>query len=111
MAVCIIDLRRDFDDQEQLLKQLQRELKVAGKLHMKAVKILHAPGARAAQDRHCCRQYLYEALRSGEIRAFCPGECFGPFEAQGKHIAYMYPELKRDRDWSKYSRLCSLVLV
>ena len=42
---------------------------------------------------------LRKYISRGMIKAYCPGEDFGPFSSAGREISAKHPEASRDRDW------------
>ena len=57
----------------------------------------------------------HEILRTmqseGRIKAFCPGEQFGPFETLGRTMVEKCPAFRNDPDWAKANDGITIVLL
>ena len=52
-----------------------------------------------------------EQARKERIKAFCPGEVFGPFEKEGRKIVEVDPSFRDDDDWTKSNSEITVVAL
>ncbi len=109
----LINLETDKPSTETALRRLKLELMTLRRIGVKRVKIIHGYGStgKGGSIRNAVRAELLEQARSAKIRAFCPGELFGPFEKQGRHILEVDPAFRNDSDWARSNDGVTLVSI
>ena len=87
-----------------------QELRVSG---AKLVRLIHGYGSTGRGGRICTgvRKELAALKARGRIRAFVPGEDFGPFSAESRLIAEAFPGIVRDHDYGRGNRGITIVLL
>ena len=113
MATRVINLEKDMPKVDTALFQLRLEMSTLRRSGVKAVKIIHGYGSSGSGGaiRVAAQQYLRDQLKEGRIRAFCPGEQFGPFESSGREIVTKSPAFRRDPDWGRQNDGITVVLI
>lgn len=99
-----INLEIGYPNVERAMFVLKNELVTERHKGTKQVKIIHgygSTGTGGGSIKAACHRDLRGYIRTGTIRAFCPGEKFGPFAEEGRNIVTRYPQLKGDRDWAR----------
>lgn len=99
----LINLESDKPSAEAALKKMKLELMTLRRIGVTRVKIIHGYGStgNGGSIRNAVRAELLEMARDGKIKAFCPGEIFGPFEKQGRHILDIDSAFRNDSDWAR----------
>lgn len=109
-----INLEAGFPNVERAMSVPKNELVTERYKGSKQVKIVHGYGSTGAGGgaiKQACHKALKEYIRTGTIRAFCPGEKFGPFSAEGREIVAKYPMLKSDSDWARANDGITVVVL
>jgi hypothetical protein len=109
----IVNLERGNPSTAVAEKRLKMELATLKRLGVKCIKIIHGygSGGTGGAIRQMCRSHLKGMLRTRSIRAFCIGEQFGPFEAEGREVLQLMPRLRTDRDWSRSNPGITIVVI
>ena len=99
----IINLESGMPDVSTALSRLQNGLYAARATGDRQAKIIHGYGStgRGGAIRSAVRSELRSYRRRGVIKAFCPGEEFGPFSQGGRDMVFKDPSFKNDRDWAR----------
>lgn len=113
MAKCaLIHLEESISDPAAMMDRLKLELTALRRLGVPAVKIIHATEGKACMEaKREVRLQLTRMKNHGEIRALCHGEKFGPFEVDGRHIASLFSDFRKDQDWSRRNSGVTLVVL
>lgn len=107
-----IHLEEGYDSAEAVIERLKLELKTLNRLGVRVVKIIHSTDENDNVElKKAIRLYMSRLYFSGEIKAVCHGEKFGPFEADGKKIARMFPEFRKDSDWSRRNKHITIAIL
>lgn len=95
------------------MMKLKLEISTLRRIGIKTVKIIHGYGSSGSGGaiRQAAHRYLSSQQNDGKIKAFCPGENFGPFEASGRNIIEMVPELRQDPDWARQNDGITIVVL
>ncbi len=113
MAASIINLESGMPKTEAAMMRLKLELATLRRCGIRSIKIIHGYGSTGSGGsiRIATRNYLHDQLRQGRIRAFCPGEQFGPFEANGRKAIQLMPSFRTDPDWGRQNEGITIVVV
>ena len=113
MAATVINLETGHPKVESALMKLRLELSTLHRIGIKTVKIIHGYGSTGTGGaiRLAARQYLLEQLKNDKIKAFCPGESFGPFENAGRQIIALAPAFRQDPDWGRQNDGITVVVL
>lgn len=113
MATRVINLEEGLPRVENAVFKLKLELSTLKRSGVKNVKIIHGYGSGGSGGaiRSATHQFLRDQLKQRRIRAFCPGESFGPFENSGRDIVAMAPAFRRDPDWGRQNDGVTLVVL
>lgn len=109
-----INIERGYPNVEQAMFVLKNELITARRMGVKQVKIVHGYGSTGVGGgaiKTACHRDLRGYIRTCTIKAFCPGEKFGPFSDEGRTFIAKYPHLKSDRDWARANDGITVVVL
>ena len=83
-ATSLINLESDHPTVENAIKKMKLELMTLRRIGVSRVKIIHGYGStgKGGSIRNAVRAELLDMANEKKIKAFCPGEMFGPFERQ-----------------------------
>lgn len=109
----LINLESDKPSAEAALKKMKLELMTLRRIGVTRVKIIHGYGStgKGGSIRNAVRAELLEQAREKKIKAFCPGEMFGPFERQGRTILELDAAFRNDSDWARCNDGVTLVAL
>lgn len=93
-----------------LLSQSLRTAKAGGS-HL--VKLIHGYGSsgKGGAIRSAVRRELAQRKRAGQIVAYIPGEDLSPFHEDARKALSLYPELAKDRDYSRQNHGITIVVL
>jgi len=93
--------------------KLKLELATLRRVGVQTVKIIHGYGSTGdgGAIRIAARNFLCEQLEANRIKAFCPGENFGPFESSGRKMIALAPSLRQDPDWGRQNDGITIVIM
>ncbi len=113
MTTAVINIEKDKPKVEAALFKLKLELSTLRRIGVKTVKIIHGYGSsgQGGAIRLAAHEYLCEQLKKKAIKAFCPGENFGPFESAGRDIVEIAPVLHKDSDWGRQNDGITVVVL
>ena len=113
MAASIINLENGMPKTEAALMRLKLELATLRRCGVNCVKIIHGYGSTGTGGsiRLAARNYLREQVQIGRIRAYCPGEQFGPFEESGRKAIQIMPAFRNDPDWGRHNDGITIVII
>jgi hypothetical protein len=113
MATMLINLENGHPKVEAALTRLRLELATLRRIGVHTVKIIHGYGSSGVGGsiRQATRQLLCAQLNEGKIKAFCPGEHFGPFENAGRSMVSLAPVLRQDADWGRQNDGVTIVIL
>jgi hypothetical protein len=113
MAKAVINLERGQPNVESAMTRLRLELSTMRRIGIKTIKIIHGYGSTGpgGSIRLATHQYLHEQINDKKIKAFCPGEQFGPFENAGRQIITLVPALRQDQDWGHQNDGITIVVL
>jgi hypothetical protein len=113
MAKAVINLERGQPNVESAMARLRLEISTMRRIGIKTIKIIHGYGSTGfgGAIRLAAHQYLHEQIKNKSIRAFCPGENFGPFETAGRQIVTLVPALRHDQDWGHQNDGITIVVL
>lgn len=113
LAASIINIEEGMPQVEAAMKKLRFELNTMRRIGIHQVKVIHGygstghGGALKVATHECLRGMLDE----GKIKAYCPGEFFGPFEKSGRTLVEMCPAFRSDPDWSRANDGITVVIL
>lgn len=92
---------------------LSQSLRSAGAGGNHLVKLIHGYGSsgKGGAIRSAVRRELSERKRLGQIKAYIPGEEFSPFNEDARNALSRYPELAKDRDYSRQNHGITIVVL
>ena len=92
---------------------LSQALRTAHANRTHLLKLIHGYGSsgKGGAIRSAVRRELVERKRAGQIVAFIPGEDFSPFNEDARMALSRYPELSKDRDYSRQNHGITIVVV
>lgn len=95
---------------KSLLSQSLRTAKANG-THL--VKLIHGYGStgKGGAIRAAVRRELEERRRQGQIWLYIPGDEFSPFYESARQAIYKYPELTKDRDYTRTNQGITIVVL
>ena len=95
---------------KSLLSQALRTAKATG-THL--VKLIHGYGStgKGGAIRSAVRKDLEERQRLGQIVCYIPGDEFSPFYESARQSIYQYPELTKDRDYTRTNQGITIVVL
>ena len=95
---------------KSLLSQALRTAKATG-THL--VKLIHGYGStgKGGAIRSAVRKDLEERRRLGQIVCYIPGDEFSPFYESARQAIYQYPELTKDRDYTRTNQGITIVVL
>ncbi len=113
MAASLINLEQGMPKVESAMIRLRLELSTLRRVGVQTVKIIHGYGSNGSGGaiRSATHQYLSEQQKQGRIRAYCPGESFGPFENSGRNIVQLAPAFRKDPDWGRQNDGVTVVVL
>lgn len=93
-----------------LLSQSLRTARANG-THL--VKLIHGYGStgKGGAIRAAVRRELEERKRQGQVRLYIPGEEFSPFYEDARQAVCKYPELAKDRDYTRLNHGITIVVL
>lgn len=97
----------------QARRMLDDGLTCARAKRERAVKIIHGYGStgKGGAIKSDVGALLAGYKRTGRIKDYCAGEDFEPFSENGRRIAQEYPELRRDKDYTRGNQGITIVLL
>ncbi len=113
MAASIINIEEGMPQVEAAMKKLRFEINTMRRIGIRQVKVIHGYGSSGqggvlkVATHDCLRTMLDE----GRIKAYCPGEFFGPFERSGRSLIEMCPAFRTDPDWSRANDGVTIVIL
>ncbi len=113
MAATLINLETGRPKVESAMIRLRLELATLRRIGIHTVKIIHGYGSTGVGGsiRQATHQFLCEQQKAGKIKAFCPGERFGPFENNGRRIVGLAPAFRQDPDWGNQNDGITVVIL
>ena len=100
MAASIINIEDGMPRVDGAMKKLKLELNTMRRIGINQVKVIHGYGSSGCGG--SLKSATHECLRvmksEGRIKAFCPGEQFGPFEKTGRTFLESCPAFRNDPD-------------
>ena len=113
MTATLINLENGYPKVESAMIRLRLELSTLRRIGVQTVKIIHGYGStgEGGSIRQATHQYLCEQMKCGKVKAFCPGESFGPFENNGRKIISLAPTFRQDPDWGRQNDGITVVVL
>ena len=74
-------------------------------------RVLLPLGRLTAEERENVRRELEERKRQGQIRLYIPGDEFSPFYEDARQAVCKYPELAKDRDYTRTNQGITIVVL
>lgn len=92
---------------------MSQSLRTARATGTHVVKLIHGYGSsgKGGAIRSAVRRELEDRRRQGQIVAYIPGEDFSPFNADARQAVTRYPELARDRDYTRTNHGVTIVVL
>ncbi len=113
MAARLINLEQGHPKVDTAMMRLRLEMATLRRVGVKTVKVIHGYGSSGTGGaiKQATHRYLNEQMRSKKIRAFCPGESFGPFENRGRQLIELAPDFRQDPDWGRQNDGVTVVVL
>ncbi|MBN1891599.1 MAG: Smr/MutS family protein [Clostridiales bacterium] len=113
MAASIINIEDGMPRVEAAIKKLRFEINTMRRIGIRQVKVIHGYGStgQGGALKDATHECLRVMLDEGRIKAYCPGEFFGPFEKSGRAIVEMCPAFRNDPDWSRANDGITVVIL
>jgi hypothetical protein len=113
VAASIINIEEGMPVVETAMKKLRFELNTMRRIGISQVKIIHGYGSsgEGGSLKFAALDCLKDMLQAGKIKAFCPGEQFGPFEKAGRAIVEICPAFRSDPDWARGNDGITVVIL
>ncbi len=113
MAASIINIEEGLPRVDGAMKKLKLELNTMRRIGINQVKVIHGYGSAGTGG--SLKSATHECLRSmmgeGRIKAYCPGEQFGPFERVGRSVIEICPAFRSDPDWARSNDGVTVVVL
>lgn len=92
---------------------LSQALRTAQANRTHLLKLIHGYGSsgKGGAIRGAVRRELAARKRAGQIVGYIPGEEFSPFNEDARKALSHYPELAKDRDYSRQNQGITIVVV
>ena len=114
MAASIINIEEGLPKVDGAMKKLKLELNTMRRIGIHQVKVIHGYGSSGCGT-GSLKSATHECLRlmksEGRIKAFCPGEQFGPFEKSGRSMIEICPAFRTDPDWARANDGVTVVVL
>ncbi|NCC47650.1 MAG: hypothetical protein EOM13_01170 [Clostridia bacterium] len=113
MPARLINLEDGRPNVETAMMRLRLELSTLRRVGVRTVKVIHGYGSSGTGGaiRQAAHSFLNDQLSQRRIKAFCPGESFGPFENRGRNIVDMASDLRNDPDWGRQNDGITIVVL
>ena len=113
MAASIINIKEGMPKVDVATRKLRLELNTLRRVGVNQVKIIHGYGStgKGGLIKTATHEILRTMQNEGKLKAFCPGEQFGPFETLGRSMVEKCPAFRNDPDWAKANDGVTLVLL
>jgi hypothetical protein len=113
MADMVVNIEEGRPKVDAAMHKLKLELSTLRRIGVQTVKIIHGYGSSGIGGaiRQATRQYLCKQMKHNGIKAFCPGETFGPFEQAGREMIELAPSLRKDSDWGRQNDGITVVIL
>ncbi len=113
MAASIINIKEGMPKVDVAIRKLRLELNTLRRVGVNQVKVVHGYGStgKGGVIKTATLELLRTMKDEGRIRAFCPGEQFGPFETLGRSIVEACPAFRNDPDWAKGNAGTTVVVL
>lgn len=109
----VVNLEQGMPTVENARIRLEQALRTARAQRFTVLKVIHGYGSsgKGGAIKRDVQRVLAGKKRTGAIRDFVPGERFSPFDADARRILDVYPQLARDRDYSRGNAGITIVLL
>ncbi len=113
MAVKVVNIERGMPRVDTAIQRLRMEIATHKRLGTKSIKIIHGYGSSGpgGSIRQATQQYCRDQMRQGRIKGYCPGECFDSGSNQGRQLAALDPQLRKDADWGRQNDGVTVVVL
>ncbi len=101
MLMEIINIEQGHPTVQQAMIKLSNGIYRARATGKPMAKIVHGYGSSGTGGaiKQALNLELRKYITRGIIKAYCPGEDFGPFSGVGRQMSAKHPETSRDSDW------------
>lgn len=113
MTVTIVNLEQGMPTVEVAKSRLNQALRTARATGRPVLKLIHGYGSsgRGGAIRQGVLRDLEQKRRQGQIRLVVPGDEFSPFYDNARQAVDLYPELRKDRDYTRTNQGITIVVV
>lgn len=113
MAASIINIEEGMPKVDGAMKKLRFEINTMRRIGIHQVKVIHGYGSSGQGG--ALKSATHDCLRTmkeeGRIKAYCPGEQFGPFEKTGRSLVELCPAFRNDPDWARANDGVTIVVL
>lgn len=113
MICRIVNLEEGMPTVEIARSRLNNALQTAKMRGDKVVKVIHGYGSsgKGGAIKADVQKILAQKQRSGMIKAYVKGEDFSPFSEASRRITARFPDLTKDRDYSRGNDGITIVVL
>lgn len=113
MAASIINIEEGMPKVEGAMKKLRFEINTMRRIGIYQVKVIHGYGSsgQGGSLKFATHECLRTMKDEGRIKAYCPGEQFGPFEKTGRSLIESCPAFRSDPDWARANDGVTVVVL
>ncbi|HTS38702.1 MAG TPA: Smr/MutS family protein [Candidatus Solibacter sp.] len=107
------NLKSDRPSVDEALRRLEREIALARRERLAAIKVIHGYGSTGAggEIRIAVQKRLHELAEAGEIGAVIFGEDWSKSDERSWNLLQAHPELKADPDVGRHNAGVSVVIL
>ena len=108
-----VNIEQGYPTVDIALKYLEHGISRAKAYGYPVIKLIHGYGSNGTggKIKTAVQKELGRYKTSGKIREFAVGENFSPFDSATQRITAAYPDISRDKDYSKTNHGITIVLV
>lgn len=109
----IVNLEQGMPTVEMARSRLNNALQTARMSGYKTVKVIHGYGSsgKGGAIKADVQKLLAQKQRIGAIKGYVKGEDFSPFNETSRQLTARYPDLTKDRDYSRSNDGITIVLL
>ena len=108
-----VNIKLDMPTAAVALDRVREQIKIAGRLNFRAVKIIHGYGStgKGGKIRTSVRAFLRQEAEAGNIRGFITGENFSIFDESTRKAFLICGGPRDDRDLDRHNNGITIILL